>query len=187
MAEAAYAVSALRRLSQSCCGSHAIRHMHATAAVTVNLATTSAQNTGGAGSDTLSNFENLIGSAFNDILTGSASANAINGGAGNDTIKGGAGADILTGGPGNDSFVFATLTDSPPRRQTPSPTFLTIDQAGEATPGTVGGIGAIFDLKGTTFSAAIVSKWSAQRFIIARRSLRYSARLYAARTAFCSW
>src|SRR5262249_6802598 len=33
------------------------------------------------------------------------------------------------------------------------------------------------------FSPAMASKWSAQRFIIARRSLRYSARLYAARTA----
>jgi Peptidase M10 serralysin C terminal/RTX calcium-binding nonapeptide repeat (4 copies) len=95
-------------------GIDTVSYEHATAAVTVNLATTSVQNTGGAGSDTLSNFENLIGSAFNDTLTGSASANAINGGAGNDTIKGGGGADILTGGPGNDSFVFAALTDSPP-------------------------------------------------------------------------
>ncbi len=61
----------------------------ATSAVSINLATTSAQNTGGAGTDTISNFENLIGSASGDTLTGSGSTgNTINGGAGNDVIYG---------------------------------------------------------------------------------------------------
>jgi choice-of-anchor C domain-containing protein len=61
----------------------------ATSAVTVNLATTSAQNTGGAGTDTISNFENLTGSTSGDTLTGSGStANTIDGGAGNDLIYG---------------------------------------------------------------------------------------------------
>jgi Ca2+-binding RTX toxin-like protein len=41
----------------------------ATAAVTVNLATTTAQNTVGAGTDTLVSIENVKGSAFNDTLT----------------------------------------------------------------------------------------------------------------------
>jgi choice-of-anchor C domain-containing protein len=59
----------------------------ATSAVTVSLAVTSAQNTIGAGTDTISNFENLTGSAFNDTLTGSTAANTISGGAGNDTIS----------------------------------------------------------------------------------------------------
>ena len=95
-------------------GIDTISYEHATASVAVNLATTKAQNTGGAGSDSLSNFENLTGSACNDTLTGSAGANAINGGAGNDTIRGAGGADILTGGLGNDTFVFAALTDSKP-------------------------------------------------------------------------
>jgi Ca2+-binding RTX toxin-like protein len=58
------------------------------------------------------NFNNLVGSAFNDTLTGSAGANTINGGAGDDTIRGAGGADILTGGSDNDTFVFAALTDS---------------------------------------------------------------------------
>jgi Ca2+-binding RTX toxin-like protein len=70
--------------------------------VTVNLATTSAQNTIGAGVDTLVNFENLTGSAFNDTLTGNAGANVLSGLAGNDTLTGGAGNDILNGGAGND-------------------------------------------------------------------------------------
>ncbi len=61
----------------------------ATSAVSVNLANTSAQNTVGAGTDTISNFENLTGSAFNDTLIGSgATANTVSGGAGNDTIHG---------------------------------------------------------------------------------------------------
>ena len=44
--------------------------------------------------DTLSNIENLIGSAFDDQLTGDAQANWIQGGEGNDTMIGGAGNDI---------------------------------------------------------------------------------------------
>ena len=50
-----------------------------------------AQNTGGAGIDTLFNFENLTGSGFNDTLTGNADANTLNGLAGDDGLNGGAG------------------------------------------------------------------------------------------------
>ena len=57
-----------------------------------------AQNTIGAGTDTLTNFENLTGSAFNDTLIGDAGANILSGGAGNDTLNGGAGNDTLIGG-----------------------------------------------------------------------------------------
>jgi Ca2+-binding RTX toxin-like protein len=95
-------------------GINTVSYEHATAGVTVNLETTAAQNTGGAGSDTLLHFQNLIGSAFNDTLTGTTGANTITGGAGNDTIKGGGGADFLAGGLGNDVFVFTKLADSLP-------------------------------------------------------------------------
>jgi Ca2+-binding RTX toxin-like protein len=40
--------------------------------VTVSLAVAGAQNTVGAGSDTLTGIENLTGSSFNDVLTGDA-------------------------------------------------------------------------------------------------------------------
>jgi serralysin len=83
----------------------------ATAAVRVNLATTAAQATGGAGTDLLSLIENLTGSAFGDTLTGTTAANFIYGGAGNDTITGGAGADNLQGGAGNDLFVIGSFAD----------------------------------------------------------------------------
>jgi len=67
--------------------------------VTVNLSATKAQNTVTAGTDTLSGFENLTGSEFNDTLRGNS---------GNNTITGLAGNDTLTGGGGNDTFVFGT-------------------------------------------------------------------------------
>ena len=57
---------------------------HALAGVTVSLAVTAAQNTVGAGTDTLSGFENLMGSAFNDALTGSTAANVLMGLDGNE-------------------------------------------------------------------------------------------------------
>jgi Ca2+-binding RTX toxin-like protein len=82
--------------------------------VTVNLAITTAQATGGAGSDGLSGFENLTGSALDDTLIGTTGANTIIGGDGADTIRGGRGADFLTGGQDADKFVFTALADSAP-------------------------------------------------------------------------
>ena len=59
----------------------------AAAAVTVSLALQdAAQNTVGAGSDTLTSFENLTGSAFNDTLTGDGDDNKLSGGGGNDML-----------------------------------------------------------------------------------------------------
>jgi Ca2+-binding RTX toxin-like protein len=80
----------------------------ATAAVTVSLAATGAQNTGGAGNDRLTGTENLIGSAFNDLLTGDGANNVLSGGSGNDTIEGGAGDDRVDGGAGTDTASYAT-------------------------------------------------------------------------------
>jgi Ca2+-binding RTX toxin-like protein len=68
----------------------------------------------GAGSDTLTGFENVTGSQFADTLTGTIGANAIGGGAGNDKITGGGGADTLTGGADADTFIFKVVADSAP-------------------------------------------------------------------------
>ena len=54
--------------------------------------------------DSLNTFENITGSAFNDVLTGDNSANTIRGGAGNDTISGLAGNDYLYGEADNDTI-----------------------------------------------------------------------------------
>jgi Ca2+-binding RTX toxin-like protein len=89
----------------------------ATAGITINFSQGVSQSATatGIGTDTYSNFEGVIGSAFNDTINGSAENDilrggggndTINGGAGNDRIVGGTGADNLTGGIGNDTFVF---------------------------------------------------------------------------------
>ncbi|MBM3223674.1 MAG: hypothetical protein FJZ47_07740, partial [Candidatus Tectomicrobia bacterium] len=59
--------------------------------VTVNLQTGTAFGAGG--TDTLSNFENVVGTRGNDSLTGDAMNNILTGGAGSDSLIGGAGAD----------------------------------------------------------------------------------------------
>jgi Ca2+-binding RTX toxin-like protein len=67
------------------------------AGVMLDLAT-GAGSGGHATGDTLTEIENLMGSAHADTLTGNASNNVLNGGLGN---------DVLTGGAGFDSFVFS--------------------------------------------------------------------------------
>jgi Ca2+-binding RTX toxin-like protein len=75
-----------------------------TAGVTVNLGLSGAQNTVGAGTDTLNSIEDFWGSAFNDTLTGGAGDNSLRGGAGDDVLRfsGGAtpGQDYMDGGDG---------------------------------------------------------------------------------------
>jgi len=83
-------------------GADTASYASATSGVKVNLGLTSAQATGGAGTDTLLNIEDLVGSGFNDTLTGNGVANRIDAGAGNDTVAGGGGNDLLIGGTGND-------------------------------------------------------------------------------------
>ncbi|MGH8382145.1 retention module-containing protein [Pseudomonas sp.] len=79
--------------------------------VTVSLASAAAQNTGGAGTDTLTGIENLIGSDYNDALTGDGNANLLKGGLGNDTLNAGGGNDVLAGGPGNNTLTGGTGND----------------------------------------------------------------------------
>jgi Ca2+-binding RTX toxin-like protein len=66
--------------------------------VRVSLASTTAQDTVGAGTDTITGVENLVGGDGNDTLIGSAGDNTITGGPGDDTIKGGAGVDTVNFG-----------------------------------------------------------------------------------------
>ena len=66
---------------------------------------------GGLGTDTYSNIEGVIGSAFNDTLTGSSADDIIRGGAGNDTINGAGGVDLLDLSDGTAGINF-TLVNS---------------------------------------------------------------------------
>lgn len=100
-------------------------YQDAPAGVTVDLALSTVQQTGGAGQDRLTGIEHALGSAFADVLWGSGDANRIGGDGGNDalggrsgddtlhgddgddTLAGGLGNDLLLGGGGHDSAVFA--------------------------------------------------------------------------------
>ncbi|MDD2885522.1 MAG: calcium-binding protein [Dechloromonas sp.] len=73
------------------------------AKVTVSLASISGQVTGGSGTDTVINFENLIGGNAGDVLTGNGLANILDGSLGNDT---------LTGGAGNDTYLVNSTADA---------------------------------------------------------------------------
>ncbi len=72
-----------------------------TIAAVVNLSVTGMQETGH-GKDILSNIENVMSGAGNDILTGNVGANSLSSGAGNDTLSGEDGNDALSGGGGDD-------------------------------------------------------------------------------------
>ena len=54
--------------------------------------------------------ENLLGSAFGDILIGNLSNNSLSGRAGNDQLNGGGGIDQLSGGTGDDTFTYDLVT-----------------------------------------------------------------------------
>jgi serralysin len=75
----------------------------ATAAVRADISNT-ATNQGDAAGDTYISIDNLIGSAFNDVLKGDNNENRIEGLAGNDTVIGVGDTDTLLGGLGNDSM-----------------------------------------------------------------------------------
>jgi Ca2+-binding RTX toxin-like protein len=72
------------------------------AGVVVDLLLTGAQDTRGAGTDTLGTIENLSGTASSDQLRGDQGANALAGQRGDDRLLGRGGADLLDGEDGND-------------------------------------------------------------------------------------
>jgi len=71
-----------------------IVYTDATAGVVINLATGTASSADR--SDTISNFEGVIASSFDDTITGSGNNDDIAGEGGNDTIDGGAGTDSVS-------------------------------------------------------------------------------------------
>ncbi len=73
-------------------------YISATSGVVVSLVS-GATNSGGAGSDTLTNIQNLIGSDHGDFLTGNDFSNI---------LTGGVGADTMSGGLGNDTFHYSS-------------------------------------------------------------------------------
>jgi Ca2+-binding RTX toxin-like protein len=73
-----------------------------TRGVRIDLRLTGAQDTLGAGKDTILSVENILGTRYADTLNGSNGANLLDGGMGNDKLYGNAGSDTLYGRNGND-------------------------------------------------------------------------------------
>lgn len=74
----------------------------------------------GMGSDILADFENIVGSAFDDNITGNELSNTLNAGSGKDhvegesggdTIRGAGGEDTLRGGSGEDDLLGGAAND----------------------------------------------------------------------------
>ncbi len=80
------------------------------AGVNVRLFNNFAAN-GDAAGDMIGEFENIIGSQFNDYLAGDDEVNVLTGLAGNDQLRGGGGDDVLIGGDGVDTYVGAGGAD----------------------------------------------------------------------------
>ena len=76
-------------------GTDTVNYSNADAAITVDLSDTSAQDTGSAGTDTITNIENVTGSNYDDNISGNSSDNILIGGEGNDTLSGGDGSDLF--------------------------------------------------------------------------------------------
>ncbi len=120
-------------------GGDTVNFNGSTQAATVDLARTTAQDTGD-GIDRLFEFENVTGSAFADRLTGTAGVNVLDGGSGDDVLAGRGGADVLQGRTGTDTVSFAD-----------APAAVTVDLGRTSQPGG-GQFVAIEDVIGSPFA-----------------------------------
>ncbi|MBU2882566.1 hypothetical protein KO525_08510 [Psychrosphaera sp. B3R10] len=78
-------------------GTDTLSYAHSDNAVMIDLADETSQDTGLNGFDTISGFEDLIGSVFGDTLSGDDNENEIYGGNGSDIINGQGGDDTIYG------------------------------------------------------------------------------------------
>jgi len=83
-------------------GNDTVAYATASGRVRVDLGTTGAQRTGGAGTDRILAAERVVGSRFGDELLGNGYANVLQGGPGSDVLRGRGGDDTLDGASGND-------------------------------------------------------------------------------------
>jgi len=89
-------------------GEDTICYSYDPAGVNVNLST--GQATDGWGyTDTFTNIEHAVGSAYDDVIIGTSGCNTLFGAGGDDLISGGDGTDNLSGGLGSDTFSFQTI------------------------------------------------------------------------------
>ncbi|MDF2621199.1 MAG: Hemolysin-type calcium-binding region [Xanthobacteraceae bacterium] len=128
--------------------------------VTIDPAATTIGTGGDAEGDQITNIENLIGSAFNDVLRAGTGVNRLDGGAGNDVLAGGEGADTLIGGDGVDTIDYSGSNAAVGLGLT--------DLAGQATQGSGGHaqgdiIAQIENVIGSAFNDTLQGSASANR------------------------
>jgi Ca2+-binding RTX toxin-like protein len=90
-------------------GTDTLDFIDARSGIKVDLTTHKAS--GDLGDDTVINFETVLGSKFDDMITGSRFADTLTGNEGNDILRGMQGNDVLTGGDGADTFVWGASGD----------------------------------------------------------------------------
>lgn len=73
------------------------------------IADLSKSSVNGMGADTVSGFEHIVGTAYDDSIKGSKGADVIEAGEGDNYIRGYSGVDDLTGGTGSDTFAYKAI------------------------------------------------------------------------------
>ena len=91
-------------------GVDVLTYQSANSAITINLWLSSASGTGI--SDSITSFENVIGSSTNDSIIGDAGNNSISAGIGSDTVEGGLGSNTLDGGDGVDVLTYQSANSA---------------------------------------------------------------------------
>ncbi len=86
-------------------GTDTIDYSTASSAITVDISKSSVVGSA-VGTDKITSFERVVGTAYDDVFKGSKNANIIDGGAGNDSFRGMLGADTYTGGSGIDTYLW---------------------------------------------------------------------------------
>jgi Ca2+-binding RTX toxin-like protein len=146
-------------------GTDTLDYSGSTATVLVNLstagqtlnATAVAAGTardGLGGTDTLTGFENVTGSAYADWMFGNTGSNSFSGGSGNDNLNGDAGNDVLIGGAGNDILAGGTGYDVLDYRSSTAAILANLDTVSRTLNGTAVAAGTVRDGLGGTDTAS---------------------------------
>lgn len=124
-------------------GSDWLRYVEAPSGVMIDLNADAAgfqsASGGEANGDVISNFENVQGSDYGDIVTGDSGANYILGNGGSDMIDGGDGRDIIRGGSGADFLDGGAGIDTLQYTGSAAGVFVHLDSDGDGLQIAVGG------------------------------------------------
>ncbi len=125
-----------------------VSYQESDSAVIINLAQGTLRG-GHAEGDVISEIENVIGSAYGDVLEGDRGANWFNGGPGNDEVSGNGGNDVLEGSTGGDRLAGGAGEDTASWAQSTAGVVVRL-HSGEIRGG---------DAEGDTFTAMVMVEY----------------------------